>query len=276
MPPASSTTRTSCSDVFFGQATITSPPGSRKIFPCASSARRDVRITLRGSCPPGTRAVRSGSSLRAVSPPTSTASTSDRIRCTRRRAASPVIHRESPPAAAICPSREMASFSVTNGLPETTHRQNPRLSSRASASIDPRCTTRPAPRSRLAPRPETAGFGSSIAYATRAIPAARIAAVHGPVRPRWSHGSSVTYRSAPRAAIPARCRASISAWGSPAAWWYPSPTTRPPRTTTAPTAGLGAVRPAPFRASRSARRMNPPAGNSGRDLMTSSFGRGDR
>ena len=217
-PPASCTARTSRSGTPFGQATITSPPGSRKIFPRASSAGRDVRITLRGSCPPGTRAVRSGSSRRAVPPPTSTASATERIRCARRRAASPVIHRESPAAAAICPSRETASFSVTNGFPETTQRQNPRLSSRASASINPRCTTRPASRSRLAPRPETAGLGSSIAYATRAIPAARIAPVHDPVRPRWSHGSSVTYRSAPRAALPARPSASISAWGSPAAW----------------------------------------------------------
>src|SRR5512140_23492 len=182
-PPASCTARTSRSKTPFGQTTITSPPGSRKILPRASSAGRDVRVTLRGSRPPGTRAVRSGSSRRAVSPPTSTASAPERIRCARRRAASPVIHRESPPAAAICPSRETAIFSVTNGFPETTQRQNPRLSSRASASINPRCTTRPASRRRLAPRPETIGLGSSVESATRAIPAARIAAVQGPVRP---------------------------------------------------------------------------------------------
>src|SRR5512141_458907 len=216
-PPAPRTARTSRSGTPFGQTMITSPPGSRKSLPGASSAGRDVRITLRGSCPPGTRAVRSGSSRRAVSPPTSTASAPERIRCTRRRAASPVIHRESPAAAAIWPSRETASFNVTNGFPETTHRQNPRLSSRASASINPRCTTRPASRSRLSPRPETAGLGSSIANATRVISDARIAAVHGPVRPRWSHGSRVTYRSAPRAELPACRSASISAWGSPAA-----------------------------------------------------------
>src|SRR5512140_1934092 len=182
-PPASRTARTSRSGTPFGQTTITSPPGSRKILPRASSAGRDVRITLRGSRPPGTRAVRSGSSRRAVSPPTSTASAPERIRCARRRAASPVIHRESPPAAAIWPSRETATFSAANGFPETSRRQNPRLSSRASTSINPRCTTMPASRRRLAPRPETTGLGSSIASATRAIPAARIAAVQGPVRP---------------------------------------------------------------------------------------------
>src|SRR5512141_497470 len=114
-PPAPRTARASRSGTPFGQAMITSPPASRKSFPGASSAGRDVRTTLRGSCPPGTRAVRSGSSRRAVSPPTSTASAPERIRCTRRRAASPVIHRESPPAAAICPPRGTAIFRGTTG-----------------------------------------------------------------------------------------------------------------------------------------------------------------
>ena len=40
--------------------------------------------------------------------------------------------------------------------------------------------------------------------------------MHGPVRPVWQHGSSVTYAVAPRAAVPAAFSATISACGPPA------------------------------------------------------------
>src|SRR5438067_989565 len=62
------------------------------------------------------------------------------------------------------------------------------------------------------PRPELTGFGSCIAATTRCTPAAMIASVHGPVRPLWLHGSSVTYNVAPRAFSPADFSATISAW----------------------------------------------------------------
>src|SRR5579871_2387303 len=50
-------------------------------------------------------------------------------------------------------------------------------------------------------------------------------------------------------------RASVSAWGRPPGWVQPRPTTRPPRTRTAPTAGLGHARPSPRPASASAARI---------------------
>jgi hypothetical protein len=42
------------------------------------------------------------------------------------------------------------------------------------------------------PRPAAFSVGSSEAITTRAIPASRIASVHGGVRPVWQHGSSET------------------------------------------------------------------------------------
>jgi len=56
-------------------------------------------------------------------PPTRTASASARILWTIVRAASPLIHRDSPEEAAIWPSIETASFNVTNGFPDFIHRQ---------------------------------------------------------------------------------------------------------------------------------------------------------
>src|SRR6185369_1626190 len=53
--------------------------------------------------------------------------------------------------------------------------------------------------------------------------------------------------------LPAAASAATSAWGPPYRACHPSPTTRPPRTTTAPTMGFGAVCPQPRRASVSAR-----------------------
>ncbi len=59
--------------------------------------------------------------------------------------------------------------------------------------------------------------------------------------------------------------ARTSAWGPPAGAVWPRPTICPSRTTTAPTAGLGCVRPTARRASASASRIQPsaPAGSSG-------------
>ena len=56
------------------------------------------------------------------------------------------------------------------------------------------------PSSRRIPEPAAGGVladGSSEATTTRAIPASRIASVHGGVRPWWQHGSSDTYSVAP-------------------------------------------------------------------------------
>ena len=94
------------------------------------------------------------------------------------------------------------------------------------------------------------GFGSSTAATTRATPASTMRLTHGPVRPWWQHGSSVQYSVAPRARAPASASACTSACASPARSWNPWPTTTPSAdTTTAPTSGLGLVRP------RAARRV---------------------
>ncbi len=64
-------------------------------------------------------------------------------------------------------------------------------------------------------------------------------------RAESGHGGSrareLTKSVAPRARSPAAASARISACGSPARRWKPSPTTLPSRTRTAPTIGFGAV-----------------------------------
>jgi len=69
----------------------------------------------------------------------------------------------------------------------------PSLSVRASRSNTPLVTAMPAARSRSSPLPLTAGLGSVVAATTRTTPLRSSAFVHGPVRPVWQHGSSVTY-----------------------------------------------------------------------------------
>src|SRR3990167_5481996 len=85
--------------------------------PSASLCR--LSNTTRAGCGPdhpGSRTVSSGSSASAVSTPTSTASCSERSRCTASRASGPVIQRLSPVAVAIRPSSEVASLRVTLAL----------------------------------------------------------------------------------------------------------------------------------------------------------------
>jgi len=166
-----------------------------------------------------------------------------------------VIHRDAPPAAAILPSAEAASFRRTKGRPVVTCWAYPRIRSRASASRTPVDTAMPARRSSARPRPRTRGFGSRVPTTTRPSPAATTARAHGGVRPKWLHGSRVTYRVAPRARAPACASANTSACGPPARRCQPLPTTFPPRTKTAPTGGFGRVRPRPRRASTRASAM---------------------
>jgi len=65
--------------------------------------------------------------------------------------------------------------------------------------------------------------------------------LHGPVRPWWQHGSSVTYAVAPRASAPAALSATRSACGPPAGAVQPRAITRPFFTSTQPTVGFGFV-----------------------------------
>ena len=141
---------------------------------------------------PGCRTVSWGSSASTVPIPTRTASAANLSRWPSSRAASPVIHRDAPSAAAILPSSVMAALSVTCGRPSVTAQRNARFSARASASRTPTVTLTPAARSRARPRPSTSGCGSPMAATTRATPARTSASAHGGVRPKWAHGSSVT------------------------------------------------------------------------------------
>ncbi len=95
-----------------------------------------------------------------------------------------------------------------------------------------------------------------MAATTLVTPASRTAGAHGPVRPKWLHGSRVMYSVAFRARSPARARAMASACGVPGPSCQPSPITSPSLTSTAPTIGLGEARPRPRRARARALRMN--------------------
>ena len=76
---------------------------------------------------------------------------------------------------------------------------------------------------------------------TRPTPAAITASEHGGVRPKWLHGSSVTYSVAPRARSPAAASATTSACEPPNFACQPSPTTAPALTITEPTIDSPAV-----------------------------------
>ena len=132
------------------------------------------------------------------------------------RAASPVIHFDSPLAVAIFPSSVMAAFTVTNGVRWTIQWLNasfsrahslasfwwgegPREPGRGSSVASPhRITAMPARRKILKARPACFGFGSTAPTITRLIPAAMMASVQGGVRPRVQQGSSVTKSVEPR------------------------------------------------------------------------------
>ncbi len=203
------------------------------------------------------RSVSRQSSPSTVLMPVSIASCSWRTSCTCARARSLVIQPVLSSGAAILPSSVSADFSVTSGLPVRMKWKKARFSRRASSANSSASTTStPASRSRAKPLPATSGFGSSVIAITRRMPARRMASTHGGVRPWCAHGSSVTYRSAPRAASPASSSAITSACFTPAHVWNPRPTTRPSCTTTAPTAGLGDTRPKPWRARSSAARIH--------------------
>lgn len=122
-----------------------------------------------------------------------------------------------------------------------------------SGSMRSTCT--PACFKMFTPFPSTKGLGSTYPTTTRDTCASRSAYAQGGVLPKCAHGSRLTYAVAPLAFRPAARSAYTSACGFPAWGWYPSPTTVPSRTTTHPTAGLGAVFPFPRFASASARAM---------------------
>src|SRR4051812_27407126 len=150
----------------------------------------------------------------------------------------------------------MADLKTTWGRPVRACLRKAWLRQRARAANSPSATTTSTPSSRRMPRPRPEAFsvGSSEPTTTRARPASMIASVHGGVWPWWQQGSSETYSVAPRrSASPHASSAARSACAAPYAACQPSPSVSPSRQTTAPTSGLGLVRPRPCSASSMAR-----------------------
>src|ERR1039458_586634 len=171
------------------------------------------------------RKVNDGSSARIVLIPTRISSAPCRNFMPYARAASPVIHFDSPVAVAILPSSVIAALTVTNGRRWTIQWLNASFSrahSLASASaLGPPASRRrvaglrieglaggtpalpgavpaiPSRRRFLKAGRECFGFGSVAPITTRLIPAALMASVQGGVRPCVQHGSSVTKSVAP-------------------------------------------------------------------------------
>ena len=224
----------------------------------AVAGRSKLRLstTRRGSGLRRPRLVSRGLSARTVPPPTITASHWLRSWCTHRRASGPLIHWLAPLLRAVRPSAPMAHLRMARGRPVARRCRKARLRLRASASHTPWITAMPAACSWAMPPPATWGLGSAMAITTCWRPAAITASLQGGVRPWWQQGSSVTTKVPPRARSPAWRRAPTSAWGPPAWPWKPSPTSWPPASsTTAPTMGLGLVRPLPRAANCRARRI---------------------
>ncbi len=188
------------------------------------------------------RTVKIGSSARSVPEPTPTASTDARKRWVRRLASGELIWVRIPAAAAMRPSIVVATFAITIGRPCVCTMVKARFRRSACSWRSPTSTSIPLARSSSKPLPLTRGLGSGIAATTLLMPDAITRRVHGPVRPVWQHGSSVTNIVAPRARSPASSSAKTSAWGSPARGCRPYPTTTPSGDTiTAPTIGFGVV-----------------------------------
>ena len=116
--------------------------------------------------------------------------------CPSARACAPVIHWLVPLGRAVWPSKDAAAFRRTQGVLRTMRLKNPMFSSRdataSGSSTASTCTCTPAARSRAKPWPPTSGLGSAMAATTLVMPAATSASQHGPVRPWWEQGSSVT------------------------------------------------------------------------------------
>ena len=130
---------------------------------------------------------------------------------------SPVIHLLAPVWVAILPSMVMAYFMVTYGCLLTIYLK--KIPFMASHSALRQCvyTSIPASLSLLKPFPATIAFGSSEPQYTFLILCSIIAFTHGGCLPKWQHGSSVTYITAPSASAGSfrLANAARSAWSSP-------------------------------------------------------------
>ena len=199
-----------------------------------------------------------GSSASAVPAPTTIASAQARRRCASARASSPVIHRDEPSRAAVLPSSDAATFSVTNGQPGRRRgARTPRSAGRASAAehavahLDARRAQAREARGR-----RRAGSGRRRAdhHARDAGVDQRVGARGGPRRVvAGLQGADDGRAARPVARLAQRAAPRRAACRGPS--YHPRPTTSPSRTTTAPTIGLGETRPQPRSARSSARRM---------------------
>src|SRR5664280_1145169 len=242
----------------------TSPPAAENTRAVAGTRRAPSRTSRRCGVMAEERArrrVRSGSSARTVPAPTRMASHSSRRRRASFRAASPVIHFDSPVRVAMRPSSDAAHLTWTKGRRSRMDFRNASFSVSASSASAPTSTSTPRSLRRRMPRPAVRGSGSSVEHTTRDTPAAMSASEQGGVRPKWEHGSRLTSSVAPLARAPATARATASACGPPARSCAPSPTTVPAASTsTAPTRGFGAVEKRPRPASSKTRRQRTSSG----------------
>ena len=203
------------------------------------------------------RTVNAGSSASAVPIPVITAHTFERIKCTSRRASSPVIHFDSPFNNAVLPSMLAATLSVTQGRCWVTRFRNALSCALACSAIKPVSTCIPDARKLLWPAPSTPSNGSCKADTTRATFATINKSAQAGPRD-WGcrlHGSSVTYTVAPSAEQPLAAQAAsatASACGRPPDCVKPLPIIRPCLTITQPTCGFGEASPRPCSAMRSA------------------------
>ena len=142
------------------------------------------------------RTVRRGLSIRIVSAPTRIASDCARNFCACRRAAVPVIQRDSFFRRVKRPSKVIPHFAITNGMPVAIHLLNASFKAAHSSASTPVRTSIPASRKSSIPRPRCRGLGSVAPMTTDRAPERIIWSVHGPVRPLVEQGSSVTYNVA--------------------------------------------------------------------------------
>lgn len=138
------------------------------------------------------RTSRRGLSASTVPMPVSTVQARARQAWPSARASGEVIHWLAPLGSAVKPSREAATFMRTQGVPRSMRLKNPTFKARDASAPGPTSTATPAARSRANPWPATSGFGSASDATTLPMPAPISASQHGPVRPWWAQGSSVT------------------------------------------------------------------------------------
>ncbi len=165
----------------------------RTSFDSRGSRRAESRTTRSGATRGvlHSRTVSSGSSASAVPIPTSTASYPARSRCASTMAAPSLTRVLDPGASASRASSEMAYFNAKNGRCREKVFRCTALRSLASTSQTASSTSIPCSRSQSAP-PAASGLGSRVPQTTRAMPAAAIARLQGPVFPLWWQGSRFT------------------------------------------------------------------------------------